>query len=57
MIKEFVMLDLFVQLVYRVGFIIMIAFVFSKSSISKNIISDGNLTLNKKITLGIFLLF
>lgn len=48
------MLDLFVQLVYRVGFIIMIAFVFSKSSISKNIISDGNLTLNKKITLGIF---
>ena len=51
------MLDLFVQLVYRVGFIIMIAFVFSKSSISKNIISDGNLTLNKKITLGIFLLF
>jgi two-component system sensor histidine kinase LytS len=54
MIKEFVMLDLFVQLVYRVGFIIMIAFVFSKSSISKNIISDGNLTLNKKITLGIF---
>lgn len=48
------MLDLFIQLVYRVGFIIMIAFVFSKSSISKNIISDGNLTLNKKITLGIF---
>jgi two-component system sensor histidine kinase LytS len=48
------MVDLFIQLVYRVGFIIMIAFVFSKSSISKNIISDGNLTLNKKITLGIF---
>lgn len=48
------MLDLFIQLVYRVGFIIMIAFVFSKSSISKNIISDGNLTLNKKISLGIF---
>lgn len=48
------MIDLFIQLVYRVGFIIMIAFVFSKSSISKNIISDGNLTLNKKITLGIF---
>jgi len=48
------MLDLFIQLVYRVGFIIMIAFVFSKSSISKNIISDGNLSLNKKITLGIF---
>ena len=48
------MLDLFIQLVYRVGFIIMIAFVFSKSSISKNIISDGNLTLNKKITLGLF---
>jgi two-component system sensor histidine kinase LytS len=54
MIKEFSMLNLFVQLVYRVGFIIMIAFVFSKSSISKNIISDGKLTLNKKITLGIF---
>ncbi len=48
------MLNLFVQLVYRVGFIIMIAFVFSKSNISKNIISDGKLTLNKKITLGIF---
>jgi len=54
MIKELLMLDLFIQLVYRVGFIIMIAFVFSKSSISKNIISDGNLSLNKKITLGIF---
>jgi len=48
------MIDLFIQLVYRVGFIIMIAFVFSKSSISKNIISDGHLTFNKKITLGIF---
>lgn len=48
------MLDLFVQLVYRVGFIIMIAFVFSKASISKNVINDKDISLTRKITLGLF---
>ncbi|GAU79642.1 LytS/YhcK type 5TM receptor domain-containing protein [Fusibacter sp. 3D3] len=47
------MLELLIQLVYRVGLIIMIGLVFSKTRAFKNIIEKREMTFPEKITMGI----
>jgi|LGOV01.1.fsa_nt_gb two-component system sensor histidine kinase LytS len=48
------MLNIFIQLVYRVGFIIMIAFIFSRVTITKKFLQSHNQTTNNKIFIGLF---
>ncbi|MBF4694474.1 LytS/YhcK type 5TM receptor domain-containing protein [Fusibacter ferrireducens] len=47
------MLELLIQLVYRVGLIIMIGLVFSRTRAFKNIIAKKEMTIPEKITMGI----
>jgi len=49
------MLNIFIELVYRVGFIIMIAFIFSQVTITKKFLKYENQTLYNKIFIGLFL--
>lgn len=47
------MLELLIQLVYRVGLIIMIGLVFSRTRAFINIIEKREMTLREKVTMGI----
>lgn len=48
------MINVFIQLMYRVGFIIMIAFVFSKTAITKNFLKTTHINTKRKISMGFF---
>ncbi|MDM8534721.1 LytS/YhcK type 5TM receptor domain-containing protein, partial [Clostridiaceae bacterium HSG29] len=48
------MLNIFIQLVYRVGFIIMIAFIFSRVNITKKFLKYNAQTIYTKIYIGLF---
>jgi len=48
------MLNIFIQLVYRVGFIIMIAFIFSRVNITKKFLKYNTQTIYNKVYIGLF---
>jgi two-component system sensor histidine kinase LytS len=48
------MINIFIQLVYRVGFIIMIAFIFSRVAITKKFLKYNNQSFKNKIFIGLF---
>lgn len=48
------MVDMLVNLIYRVGFIIMLALIFSRARAFRNIFSKEAQTLKDKIVMGIF---
>lgn len=48
------MFELSIQMIYRVSFIILLSFIFSRITIFKNIIRKKELSINDKIAMGFF---